>query len=51
MSKGSLIELLESYCLNKNILDKLSQLAPKSGDFQVHQYYNIAPLGLKNRRS
>lgn len=42
---------LEGDCLNKDVIDKLLQLAPKIGDSQVYQHHNNTLFDLKNGRS
>ena len=43
MSENSLADFLGKDCLDEDLLDKLSQLAPKIGDLKVHQHCVIAP--------
>lgn len=49
-SESSLTGLSEGDCLDKNISDRSSQLAPKTGDSKVHQRHNVIPLGLRSGR-
>lgn len=50
-SESSLTGLSEGNYLYKDILNKSLWLAPKIGDSQVHQCHEVAPFGLKSRRS
>ena len=50
-SDGSPTRLLKRDCLNKNILDRLSQLVPKTRDTQMYQHYDVAPFGFKSGES
>ena len=49
--EGSSKELSEGDRLDKVVSDKLSRLAPKTRDSQVHHFHDVAPLGLKSERS
>ena len=49
-SERSLTRLLERDCLDKNILDKSSRLAPKTRDSQVYQLHDFALLIFKSGR-
>lgn len=52
-SRGGLIGFSEENHLNENILalDRLSQLALKSKNFQLHQRCDVALLDLKSGRA